>query len=157
MVEELDRDDRHASLGLQGGLMGFEYDLCPGEFADDDDWFSSSEKNPELPLRTSGTILLLRVLPVPRPSLMGPTVSLSRTQIRRPLSRRLWLLFGLQVRCKMSLYQNYMRRSNMHHRNGFIQPAWPSPWLSVLIRRPKQLRRCLLLRRPKQMRRCLLF
>jgi len=50
MAEELDRDDRQAILGLQGGLVGFEYDLCLGEFADDDDWFPSSEKNTELPL-----------------------------------------------------------------------------------------------------------
>ena len=53
MAEELDRDDRQASLGLQGGLFGFEYDLCPGEFRDDDDWFLSSEKNPELPVAGS--------------------------------------------------------------------------------------------------------
>jgi hypothetical protein len=51
MAEELDHDDWQASLGLQGGIMDFKFDLCKGEFSEN--WLSSSDDDGELPLSVS--------------------------------------------------------------------------------------------------------
>ena len=79
--------------------MGFEFDLCRGEFADDDVWFSSSEQNPELALpipedEWDDTV----VTGASTPQFNGPySRKFKPHSKRRPLCRRLplcqWQLF----------------------------------------------------------------